>query len=140
MSCRSPTHPIAIPEVLRLGVLRAAGMNSLMWALHAVRLTYHTLSCPGPSAGVLAEASVNCTCHQVPSTQLVSCLLLCEASGHETSAPSLPVSSRPLNWPVPCFLSTHINMYILRPQPAEGYLTSIFHAMTCITIFSKVLG
>lgn len=60
--------------------------------------------------------SLNCTCHRVPSTQLVSCLPLC---GSGDGAPQCPLSTLSFHsagsaGPGSSFVRAHVNMYILR--------------------------
>lgn len=86
--------------------------------------------CPGPGgAGGPAGASVNCTCHRVPSTQLVSCLPLCgSGAGARSALPPPPSVSRARAQRVPgpppptSPLRARVNMYIsqARASGVEG--------------------
>lgn len=108
------------------------------------RLPWPALVRPVPELGCRAcGASANCTCHRVPSTQLVSCLPLC-GPGNGALRPSLlcprftstgSAGPGPLLPKGPC-------KYVQFSGPGQwgGCPEPVFHALTCTIIFSKVLG
>lgn len=97
-------------------------------------------SCRPGAQGALGP--LNCTCHRVPSTQLVSCCHCVDPAMGRLIAPSPPsVSTALALWvPGPSLLRAHVNMYISQARASRGLPQPVFHALTCTIIFSKVLG